>query len=189
MTLPLWSWRCRAIRKRVSRRHRRELRNCGSGRMRRRPATAARPHPPARNSPHRAPRRQRPCRACRIISTGRLAVERLWQIHPPPRRSDRPSRCAGKNGAERRDAARLGNAAGNPVDRVEGSQRLCRRIGIGGFRVVDEGHIARAGRFPACGAQGPESSSCRASDLGNAQAQAPAPRHRPCRHSANCARP
>ncbi len=108
---------------------------------------------------HRAAPRRPPCPACRIFSTGMAppsvaanCIRGLAdQIGFAPR---------GRNsGLQRLDAARLRDAAGDPVDVLEGGQRLLRRIGIGGLGVVDEGDAARRAPPAACGGQGPESSA------------------------------
>ena len=94
----------------------------------------------------------------------------------------------GKILRQRLDAALLRLAAGDPVDRVEGGERLRRRVGIGRLGIVDEEHAACAGRGPPCGARGPESSPwprgwCRR------RGRAPSPRPRPCAAFCQLCRP
>ena len=86
---------------------------------------------------------------------------------------------------QRLDAARLGDAAGDPVDVLEGGQRLLRRIGIGGLGIIDEGNGAHARHLLHAVGKAGEALHGGGDDL-RLDTQARGPRHRPCRRSASC---
>ena len=116
----------------------------GTGRRRRRPATAARPAPRRRSAARRA---RPPATACGSVpqrSNGDATVQRRREI--VARFADQVGLGdAAEEWRERRDAALLRLAADDPVDRAgKGGERLLGGVGVGRLGIVDEQHAPDA---------------------------------------------
>ena len=163
-------------------------RNSDIGRRTRRPATAAR-------------RRRRPAPAASAAACSHGPVERAAmdmrhrhrraspQIRRPPRRSDRPCGPSGNSGASGSMPPSFALPPTNPVDVVEGLERLLGRIRVGGLGIVDEEHVARAADLLHAVRRDRESCAGRELDRLRSKRREPARRRRPQRHSAHCASP